>query len=290
MRFHEVIIRPPGHVHASAFAEMAELVRAGLEALGYRVTFSENRWETGAVNIIFGAHHLIDVDGQWKVIPPARTILYHLEPLVDRAPWTSLALATAFATFPVWDYSAVNEAYRRNHHWPGTWYTVPVGYMPEWTRIISQDPPDIDVLFYGSLSPRRRKILDALIIAGVRVQVLFGVYGVERDAWIGRSRIVLNLHQVANYPFESVRVGYLLANRRCVLSETGLNGDRDAFRWRDGIAWAEYAEMVETCQAWLASKARRAALAEDGWQILRHYPETDYLTEVLERMAANHQL
>ena len=122
------------------------------------------------------------------------------------------------------------------------------------------------------------------------MQVLFGVYGVERDAWIGRSQIVLNLHQASNYPFESVRVGYLLANRRCVLSEDSPSSDPDASRWRDGIAWTGYAEMVETCQAWLASEARRAVVAERGWQVLQRYPETDYLAAVLERMAANHQL
>ena len=240
MHFHVVIIRPLGHVHASAFSEMAELVCAGLGALGYVVTFSENRWDAAAVNVLFGAHHLIGADGRWKIVPPARTILYHLEPLVDGSPWAMSALATALAQFPVWDYSSVNAAYRREHHWPGTWYTVPVGYMPEWTRMVPQDPPNIDVVFYGSVSPRRRKVINALLAAGVRVQVFFGVYGVERDAWIGRSRIVLNLHQTANYPFESVRVGYLLANRRCVLSEDRPSGDPDASRWRDGIAWTGY--------------------------------------------------
>ena len=73
------------------------------------------------------------------------------------------------------------------------------------------------MLFYGSLSPQRQQVLQTLRESGLRVQALFRVYGAARDAWMARSRVILNWHQAPRYPFESVRVGYLLANRAAVV-------------------------------------------------------------------------
>jgi hypothetical protein len=53
----------------------------------------------------------------------------------------------------------------------------------------------------------------------VRVKTLFGVYGKERDEYIGRSKILLNIHYYTTMIFEAVRVSYLLNNRCCVVSE-----------------------------------------------------------------------
>ncbi len=72
MQFHVILVRPPGHQHASAFKEMTELVRVGLRRLGHHVTTSENHWESDAVNIVFGAHHLLDSLGVWPADMPPR--------------------------------------------------------------------------------------------------------------------------------------------------------------------------------------------------------------------------
>ncbi len=290
MRFHVVVIRPPGHLHASAFIEMAELITVGLIALGYSVTVGENSWESTAVNILFGAHHLLNPKGGWREPLPARTILYNLEPLVPHTPWVSRVFAEGFAQYPVWDYAQANAAYRRQRRWPGLWYTLPIGYMPQWTRIVPQVTPDVDVLFYGSLSPRRQQVLQALRDSGLRVQVLFGVYGSERDTWMARSRVILNWHQAPGYPFESVRVGYLLANRAAVVSEDTLDADDNAQRWRAGIVWTVTDQVVATCQRWTQDPIQCHDLAYQGWQRIQTLHESDVLADVLDQMATNHQL
>ena len=128
MRFHVTVIRPSGHVHASAFTEMAELISAGLTAQGHVVTTDENCWESAAVNILFGAHHLLNPRGGWREVLPAHSILYNLEPLVPNAPWATKVFADGFARYPVWDYAQANAQYRRRHGWPGAWYTLSIGY------------------------------------------------------------------------------------------------------------------------------------------------------------------
>lgn len=290
MRFHVVVIRPPGHLHASAFTEMAELITAGLSALGHSVTVGENSWESAAVNILFGAHHVLNPQGGWREVLPARSILYNLEPLVPNAPWATKAFADGFARYPVWDYAQANAAYRRQHQWPGTWYTLPIGYVPQWTRIVPSAMPDVDVLFYGSLSPRRQQVLQALRENGLRVQVLFGVYGPERDAWMARSRVILNWHQAPGYPFESVRVGYLLANRSVVVSESTMDADDNVRRWHAGIAWTVTDQVVTTCRRLGENLSQSRELADRGWHLLQTLHESDVLAGVLDQMATNHQL
>jgi len=288
MHFHVVLVRPPGRPHARAFTEMVELVRAGLQRLGHHVTDSENRWESDAVNIVFGAHHLLGSMGAWPADMPPRCILYNLEPLTPGVLWTARWFQTGFSSrYPVWDYSQANAVYRANHGWSGAWYTVPVGYVPMWTRIDSRTQPDIDVLFYGSVSFRRRAVLDALIREGVKVQTLFGVYGSDRDAWIARARLVLNVHQMPNFPFESVRVAYLLANRKAVVAEGNPEEELDAADWHLGIAWSSYRDLVVQCQAWLANVKNRIALADRGFQIIQQFPEERILERALDQMHAD---
>ena len=289
MRFHIVLIRPLGHRHAEAFREMIELVRDGLAALGYRVTTAENRWDANAVNIFFGAHHLANARFPEDRLPP-RGIIYNLEPLRSGTFWDRPNVVSWFAHYPVWDYSHANATYRTRHQWPGHWYTLPVGYMPSWTRIRRSDPPDRDALFYGSLSLRRRGVLEAVQHQGMLVQTLFGVYGAERDAWIARSRLVLNLHQTEAAPFEVVRVAYLLANHCAVVAEGDPHKEVDAMPWAQGIAWTTYSDFASTCQQWLMDAPARERLADQGFNLIAQRSEAQYLQQVLDQMAADRVL
>jgi len=82
---------------------------------------------------------------------------------------------------------------------------VPIGYVPELTRI-APAAEDIDVLFYGASYERRYAVLRDLHDRGLRVKWLSGVYGASRDAWIARSKIVLNIHYWDAKIFEKVRL------------------------------------------------------------------------------------
>ena len=132
--------------------------------------------------------------------------------------------------FTVWDYSVRNmERLRpigvtRSVH-------VPIGYVPELSRIDAAADQNIDVLFYGLVEQRRGRVLKALMDAGLTVKVLQGVYGAERDKYIARSKVVLNMHLYEARIFEVARVSYLLANAKAVVSECGEHTEiEDGFR------------------------------------------------------------
>jgi hypothetical protein len=165
---------------------------------------------------------------------------------------------------------------------------LPIGYVPELTRIEHRDESqqDIDVLFYGSLNSRRLAIIDALQAEGVNIEVAFGVYGAERDALIARSKIVLNLHFYAAQVFEIVRVSYLLANRKLVVSETSEH-DPDQEALSPGIVFAQYDQLVKTCLQLLALPRRRQQIAAVGFELMRQRCQVDYLQMVVRSLVEN---
>ena len=156
---------------------------------------------------------------------------------------------------------------------------VPIGYVPELTRI-APAPEDIDVLFYGVLSERRYAVLKDLHDRGLRVKWLSGVLGASRDAWIARSKIVLNVHYWEAKIFEIARVSYLLANRRAVVSERGADPtlERDL---ESGVAFADYDGLVDRCVELLGDERARRELAERGYQVFSARSQADILHRAL---------
>ncbi|MEI8196468.1 MAG: hypothetical protein WCI73_11215, partial [Phycisphaerae bacterium] len=157
---------------------------------------------------------------------------------------------------------------------------VPIGYVPELTRITPAPQRDIDVLFIGSLNPRRQAILDQMKAAGLRVGVACGVYGPQRDALIARSRLLLNVHYYESKVLEMVRISYLLANRCAVLSERSANPQEDA-TLDGGVAFADYDTLVERARALINAPAECARLGQRGFEIMSARPLSEYLRAAL---------
>jgi hypothetical protein len=225
------LIRPPGYPHAEALAELEETVRYGLEALG--------AWG-GPPRIVLGAHYGHDLTKPGDII-------YNTEH--PSSGWLAhRSYVGLLSTHEVWDYRPLGVGKGRRAKY------VPIGYVPQLTRIPKADPQDIDVLFYGSMNDRRAKVLTELREAGLAVVNVFGVYGKERDALIARSKVVLNMHYYEPGEFESVRVSYLWANRKCVVSEEGRQSPQDNR--------VEYDRLASVCQ-YLAERPDQRAKIED---------------------------
>jgi hypothetical protein len=273
VQFAVAIVSPPGYLHGEAFREVAEALHYALLALGHDSLLTD-RLDYDRQTIVLGSNLL----AHYGLEPPDNAILYNFEQVYEGSPWLTPALLAAFRRRRVWDYSQANierlaawDVPRLNH--------VPVGYVPELTRIAAV-PEDIDVLFYGSRSPRRSAVLDALRARGFRVESLFGVYGAGRDAVIARSKIVLNMHLYEAEVFEIVRVSYLLANGRAVVSERGSNPAEDA-DLASGIAFAAYDELVDRCVELLGDDHTRRALGRRGFQAFSARNQAAIVGEVL---------
>ncbi|PJG85625.1 hypothetical protein [Conservatibacter flavescens] len=255
------------------FNELQELLCYALRELGYTVFTSSRTIYTDAINIVFAAHTL----GEKAKELPNNVIIFNLEQLNlnDNVPaivqWTKL-YAELGKRFEIWDYNGKNLAF---------WQSIGVqaklfefGYQKELNRIYrpSQAEPvlqDIDVLSYGSINDRRRHILNGLIERGLKVKHLFGVYGEERDKWIARSKLVINIHQFSQSIFEVVRCSYLMNNGVPIVSEINPTTTIDP-RFLNSIAAVPYDQLIDKCVELVNDNLARQTL---GYQALSNFSQ-----------------
>lgn len=268
-------------MHAEAFAELAQTLLEGFAQLGLPARIGVNELAEGAINLIL-AWHLLPEALETRL--PGQVILYNLEQLDDRNAHLRERLARLSGTCEIWDYSRRNIEILRAAGFTAPVQLVPIGMVPGLVRIPKPEVQDIDVLFYGSVNPRRAVVLQTLEAAGLAVRAVFGVYGPERDALIARAKVVLNLHYYETSIFELVRVSYLWANRKAVVAECHAATELDP-----GLAGAArfvpYAGLVEACRELVADAGAREALERRGYEVMAARPEAEILRQVLSGAA-----
>ncbi len=248
--FQICVVIPRKYIHSNVFYELALLLKCSLNDLGYPCVVKVNDLNPDKTNIILGYHLLYvnAVSGDIIYIP------WQLEQL--KTLWSENSYNILKNATRVWDYSTDNIAFLQQFGIQADCITI--GYHPALKTINKVPNPDIDVLFYGSLTRRRKLVLDELTDRGVNVTRLFGVYGAERDKIISRSKIILNVHFSDVKDFEAVRVSYCLNNACFVLSENS-----SAYPWPNvDLPFVPYERIVQTCLEYLAdfSSIRRQSI------------------------------
>lgn len=275
MQFHVCLIQPEGYVHSGAFYELAELIALGLRDLGYPCAVELNGIDPDARNILIGCH-LLDPAQQQQLRPD--TIILNTEQLPrNDSPIVPLILNWA-RRFEVWDYSAVNRDWLKENGAPRV-HLLGIGFHPGLLRI-AKDEEDIDVLFYGSLNDRRIAVLQGLQQAGLVVKHLFGVYGQERDGWISRAKVVLNMHYHDAKIFEIVRVHYLMNNAKAVVCEVGPDTLVDP-QFLGGFHAASYERLVSACLLMCADTAQRSALERQAIETISRIPQRTIMSALV---------
>lgn len=254
-----VSLRLPHFPHSAAFQDLAFSVRFALFRAGHDVRLGFSPAAIAPHSILFGAHLLRHFpDGAAALRDD--TIIYNTEHTTSD--YIDEAYLAVLRGRQVWDYSADNAAALAERTGAPVRH-VALGHVPEMSRIAAV-AEDIDVLFYGSINPRRQSVLDGMRAAGLRVEAVFGVYGAARDALIARARLVLNVHFYQPGHFEVLRVGYPMANRKAVLNEVNPGETVDA-DLEPGLACAPFEELAATAAALIADDAARRALADRGY-------------------------
>src|SRR6267378_2963256 len=207
-KFNLCTIRPKGFLHSSAFQEVKDSLAWALTALGHQAMLTENAFSAGeSQNILFGVELL---SPQSQI--PTNSIIYNFE----QPSHPNLQQVRKLAQqHTVWEYSRSGVSLwgpdTRVQH-------VPVGYTPNLTRIPGVVNQEIEVCFLGWMTPRRRQVIQALKAEGLNVYASDCCYGGSRDWILSRSAVCLNVHHNGRDMFEIVRVSYLLANSKCVVS------------------------------------------------------------------------
>ncbi len=223
-----MILGLPQHPAAHCFIEIDEAVRQ----------------LRGADDVCFNAHTFDAPEG---------AVIFQTECIPEQTP------ADRYAGREVWDLDAQNAAQYHAQY-------VPVGHHPSMERFTPAVTKDIDVVFSGCLSPRRIKVLEALAERGLHVVAIPpGLYGAERDAVLGRSKLALNMLFEPGRVFPALRVAHLVANHVPVLSE----------RCRDGwtfVPTCEYEDLVEVACRIVKDTVRAEDNAAHSYSKFREMP------------------
>ncbi|MBQ9537286.1 MAG: hypothetical protein IJU79_05815 [Desulfovibrionaceae bacterium] len=250
-----------------------------LQKLGYTVYIKLNQIINDATNIIIGfqdAPYDTNLD-----IFPNDTIIYNSEQIgIKGSKGCRSHLIRACQKFILWDYSEENIK-RFNELGIRDAFYVPLGFCSEMQRINSSYPQDIDIGFYGAINPYRKKIIDALHNSGIKIYIHTNTNYIDRDCFIARCKMVLNMHQFRPGIQEIVRLGYLWANKKCVLCEK--NSDTSIVEiYSDACFYAAYENLVDTAIRSLKYPDLIAAQAEKGYNIFKQTSYVEILDSIVE--------
>ena len=145
---------------------------------------------------------------------------------------------------------------------------VPFGYVPQFGRWLGEQPRDIDVLFLGRLSSRRRiqirRLGKTLRAAGFNFKVVTrDCYGDERTQLLNRTKILLNIHKFP-WEFPGIRLLMGMSCRTLVVSEPA----PDTQPYQDGVhlVLSPAAQLGETLIRYLQSPSHREEITQRAYQ------------------------
>lgn len=181
--------------------------------------------------IIIGTYNFHNVEFFRNKYPNKKIIIYQLEHMVGGGYWrgTDSLIDNIIGADEIWDFDLLNIAYLSTYRNVKVDKHVPLLYTYSLDRLfVYDDDMDIDLLFFGYMSPRRYEYLQILqkhFYNKLKFMFVYGIQGGELDYYIERSKIILNVHAFGPYSRqEQPRIFYLLINGKCVLSEeTQLN-------------------------------------------------------------------
>jgi hypothetical protein len=266
---------PPGWDHLPSVREVVLGLEYSFESLGYDCDVTINQFSRDRMNIFLGYPLLKDA----YALEGVDYIVYQLEQLSELEGYHSESRMKVLAGATcVWDYSQQNVTFLKQRNIQAKY--LPIGYHERLEVIPRQRQDDLDVLFFGAISDRRRALLQVIQnTPSLRLRTMVSVYGAERDAWIARSRMVLNIHQFDKIRLlESPRIAYLLNNRCFVLSESSSDNPYPTI----DLKFGELNELLEMCQYYAAAPAEIDRLAHESYgRFKQDYPMVELLKAVL---------
>ena len=276
------IIRPSAGDHSDMFIEMAELLSFSIQELGSESLISVAEAKNGYQNIVIGIFYDEDI---WTNLPE-ESIIINTEPLFAREATTiwSEKLIELSSKYVIWDYDPRNlqiltELGAKNLQ------LLKFGYQKKLERIPCYPDSDrpIDVLFYGSTNKRRKDIFEQINSLGLAFTSIFGVYGNERDDYIARSKMVINVHYNETNVFEIVRIHYLLNNGVAIVPEISPSTSIEA-SYLNCLVGVPYSELVQRCISLKENPNDLLDLRQKALNEFKKTPQTTYMQDLLSSL------
>ena len=269
--------------------EIVETYRLAAEKLGYPTSYTHAAIVPDAINILFFFWNVPWTD--LECLHPD-CIFVNFEPLTPAShAWLPRHLETLSKSY-VWEYSRVNYQNQpflqiNNTDW------LPLSFNSDAAQILTSQQrlpnrqQDIDVVFIGSMTTRRTRIIDELRKKNVRIAFTNG--GVtwsqeERTEYLRRSKIALNFHNWDDFRVvEQSRLHIFFRHHKAVVCEMYPDSEV-APELRDAVVGVPYEDLVDAILDLLDDAPRRARLEDAGLKALAKLPAQELnLGPALER-------
>lgn len=264
---HLSVTQPPGYVHALGLLDQARYVRYQLRRLGVQVTLSKNRLREDAINIVFGAHLGFPLELKRR----HTCIIFNLEQLGKGGAELPPDYMQLLRHSAVIDYNPDNvQAYCVD---PNEVPIVPFLYAPYLKADSApalEDRP-IDLLFFGSMNPRRQAFIRRIESTGRSVTMFDQpIYGAERDDFIRQAKAVVNCHFYESNRFEQARASHCLSLGTPFISER-TSTTRPAEAFEDAVFWVD----EQSLERFFADEFGQPSYYEAAYAKLARFQEHD---------------
>jgi len=245
------------------FSEAALCLRDSIRASGFGCELHVNRSDTAHRCIVLGAlpPHLPAVEQ----LDPRKTAIFNFEQLGSASSVIGTQYVPWLRRWLVADYHSENVDWLLRHNGAGQRALelpiVPgpaIAFRPELPC-----EPVVDVLFYGTLSPRREAILEQLRQAGLSVEAVAGAFGEELTPAIKRARLVLHVHFYERGLFPVARILQPVVQGVAIVCEDSVSSRLNDWSG-SGIVYAPYEGLVQACCALVADAPQRARRARQN--------------------------
>jgi len=292
MKFNVTIIDPANYKYAYLATDLCRLVTFGLRSLGHDCDMSVNNFDASAINIVAMTHLLSEQDINAIMSAGLKYICIQTETLFPGQ--GDVRVMSAFqgdqferkcrrfyeGAVAIWEpYDSNMELLRLFDIPPERLKKLSLGFHEKLIDVEHRprDKKDIDVLFFGSVSDRRRAVFNGLVERGFRTVALLDAPAAFRNDLIARARLNINIHNSDTFRHLSLtRATYLLNNRASLVSETSDTHPE----LRSLIFEADYHQLPERC-AELLSSSNLDELTEKSFQQFMETPMSGYLREIV---------
>jgi hypothetical protein len=257
----------------------------GLKAAGYPVTYADAQLKPDAINIVLASYCTPDTWTSMSGVAK-NIIIYNWEPVASDHGRITQRYVRSLQKTHVWDYSRNNVEELARYAGVQDIHYVPMGFVPAMSTLSAAPEQDIDVLFYGTIYPRRRVVIDQMKSLGLRVvtsEECGNLSGAQRDQYIARAKVVLNMHSFdAVHVFEMARVSYLLANKKAVVCEVSEVTDIDD-DLLEAVSHGKIDTLAGLCKQLVDDAAARRALELRGFELFSRRDAAQIMTAAVER-------
>lgn len=238
------------------FTEAALCLRDSIRLAGFDSEVLINQADPRAISVVLGA-----VPPRSQVVErldPRKTIVFNFEQFASSSALVDEAYLQWLHGRMVADYHSHNVAWLKRHNGE-TQQAFALPVVP--SRSVAYAAPatpghPVDVLFFGTLNPRREHLIGRLRGAGMTVQTVAGAYAHELTPALASARLVLHAHFYETGLFPVARMLQPVVQGVPVVCETSVFSAGSDWS-QSGLVFAPYEQLVAACAALLRSPAER---------------------------------